>query len=69
MHGYEDDLAYIHDPGFGGFARQTAPELLKILRQAGIQQGLVVDLGCGSGIWPAKLVKAGYRVVEGKPTN
>ncbi len=63
MQGYEEDLAYIHDAGFSGFACDTAPELLKILRQAGIRQGLVIDLGCGSGIWAAKLVKASYRVI------
>lgn len=63
MQFYGEDLACIHDEGFSGFARQTAPELLEILRQAGIQQGLVIDLGCGSGIWAAKLVEKGFRVV------
>lgn len=63
MSGYKGDLAYIHDVGFGDFARQAAPGLLKILRQSGITNGLVVDLGCGSGIWAQKLIEAGYDVL------
>jgi SAM-dependent methyltransferase len=63
MAGYKDDLAYIHDVGFGDFARQAAPGLLKILQQNGITDGLVIDLGCGSGIWANELIKAGYEVL------
>jgi ribosomal protein L11 methylase PrmA len=47
-HAYENDLAYIHDRGFGAFATGSAPYLLKMLQQQGISEGLVVDLGCGS---------------------
>ncbi|HBY64038.1 MAG TPA: class I SAM-dependent methyltransferase [Solibacterales bacterium] len=63
MSGYQADLAYIHDTGFGDFAREAAPGLLQILRRAGIAEGLVVDLGCGSGIWAADLLAAGYDVL------
>ena len=63
MSGYGADLAYIHDAGFGDFARKSAPGLLAILRQAGIRGGLVVDLGCGSGIWAAELTRRGYDVL------
>ena len=28
---YEADLAYIHDTGYGDFAKNAAPSLLKIL--------------------------------------
>jgi len=63
MRGYHADLAYIHDAGFGGFARKTAPGLLATLRRAGIRRGLIVDLGCGSGIWAAELTRSGYDVV------
>jgi SAM-dependent methyltransferase len=59
---YDDDLAYIHDVGFGGYASGAAPGLLDILRNAGIDDGLVVDLGCGSGIWALYLTDAGYDV-------
>lgn len=60
---YDQDLAYIHDVGFGAFARDAAPGLLAMLRQRGVAGGCVVDLGCGSGIWAERLVRAGYRVV------
>ena len=60
---YGQDLAAIHDAGFGGFATAAAPGLLRLLRGAGIRGGLVVDLGCGSGIWARDLTAAGYRVL------
>jgi len=63
MAGYQEDLAYIHDTGFGDFARRAAPGLLAMLRRHGIRRGRVVDLGCGSGIWAAELVAAGFEAV------
>ncbi len=63
MQGYQQDLAYIHDTGFTGFIRQAAPGLLSILRQNGVRQGLVVDAGCGSGVWAHDLTAAGYEVL------
>jgi SAM-dependent methyltransferase len=62
MAGYSEDLAYIHDAGYGDFARGAAPALLRALRTRGIKSGLVVDLGCGSGIWAQRLLHAGYAV-------
>jgi SAM-dependent methyltransferase len=59
---YAADLAYIHDVGYGGFARGAAPGLLALLRRHGITDGRIVDLGCGSGIWARALVDAGYQV-------
>jgi SAM-dependent methyltransferase len=61
--GYQDDLSYIHDVGFSFFANGTAPGLLQILGSYGIHQGFVIDLGCGSGIWAAELIRAGYDVL------
>ena len=63
MNGYSDDLAYIHDAGFGDFARAAAPFVLAELGRRGIARGRVVDLGCGSGIWARELVDAGYDVL------
>src|SRR5437867_4220617 len=63
MSGYREDLAYIHDVGFGNFARRAAPGLLQILRTLGTVEGPVVDLGCGSGIWARALGNAGYDVL------
>lgn len=61
--GYQEDLAYIHDIGFGSFAQESAPGLLAILHQKGLEKGLVVDLGCGSGIWAKALTHEGYDVL------
>jgi len=60
---YSTDLAYIHDVGFGDFARGAVPGVLSLLRRNGIREGLVVDLGCGSGIWARELLRAGYQVL------
>ena len=60
---YRDDLAYIHDVGFGGFARSAAPWLLDLLHAQVPGRGLVVDLGCVSGIWAQALSGAGYSVL------
>lgn len=60
---YKEDLAYIHDAGFGDLAKNAAPFLLELLRQKGVDSGLVVDLGCGSGILMQKLEAAGYDVL------
>jgi SAM-dependent methyltransferase len=60
---YKEDLAYIHDVGHGDFALESAPGILEILDQSGIREGLVVDLGCGSGLWAQELAKAHYDVL------
>src|SRR5918995_6203519 len=60
---YREDLAYIHDVGHADFALESAPGILEILAQNGIRDGLVVDLGCGSGLWARELIDAGYRVL------
>lgn len=60
---YQTDLAYIHDTGYGDFARKSAPGLVRHFHEAGIHDGRIVDLGCGSGIWSRELVDAGFEVV------
>ena len=62
MSGYREDLAYIHDVGFGEFALNAAPGLLTLLKKSGVPNGLVLDLGCGSGLWARELDRAGYDV-------
>ena len=62
MKAYGGDLAFIHDVGYGGFAKQAGEQLLKIFIKEQMYSGLVVDLGCGSGIWARKLLSAGYDV-------
>lgn len=63
MQVYELDLAYIHDTGFTGFVTKAAPGLLRLLRQNRIRGGLVIDAGCGSGIWARELTDKGYEVL------
>ncbi|MBD2531039.1 class I SAM-dependent methyltransferase [Nostoc flagelliforme FACHB-838] len=60
---YKEDLAFIHDHGFRDFALKSAPGILEILTQNKIHSGLVVDLGCGSGLWAQELSKADYHVL------
>ena len=63
MKAYEPDLAYIHDTGFTGFVRKAAPGLFGLLKRNGIRSGLVVDAGCGSGVWARELSDRGYDVL------
>ncbi len=63
MKAYDRDLAYIHDTGFTSFVRKAAPGLLRLLRKNGIRRGLIVDAGCGSGIWAGELTGRGYAVL------
>ena len=60
---YREDLAYIHDARFGVIARSAAPVLLEALDRAGLEEGRVVDLGCGSGIFAEPIAAAGYHVL------
>jgi SAM-dependent methyltransferase len=60
---YREDLAYIHDTGHADFALRSAPGILEILGEHRVPEGLVVDLGCGSGLWARELLRAGYRVL------
>jgi SAM-dependent methyltransferase len=60
---YREDLAYIHDVGHSDYALKSAPGILKILAQNNIQDGLVVDLGCGSGLSALELTKAHYQIL------
>src|SRR6476620_3936388 len=60
---YKEDLAFIHDVGFGEWALNSAPGILETLKRNRIREGLVVDLGCGSGLWAHALSLAGYRVL------
>jgi len=60
--GYGTDLAYIHHIGYADFVLKAAPGLLRILRQSKLRGGLVVDLGCGGGLWARELTRHGYDV-------
>jgi SAM-dependent methyltransferase len=60
---YNEDLAYIHDVGFRDYAVKSMPGILEILQHNQISTGLVVDLGCGSGLSSEVLHQAGYQVL------
>jgi len=60
---YQEDLAYIHEVGFGDFAADAASGILRRFRLCGVRTGLVVDLGSGSGTWAKALIRSGYEVL------
>lgn len=60
---YAPDLAATHHESFGHFARAAAPVVVGELRSRGFRRGLVVDLGCGSGILAREMTDAGYDVL------
>ena len=59
---YGADQAAIHHEAFGDLAAQAAAHLLRALDAAGLHEGTVVDLGCGSGILARIVSEAGYDV-------
>jgi SAM-dependent methyltransferase len=60
---YRTDLAHVHDAGFGLFAENAAPVAVELLRRSRLHSGLVVELGCGSGISSGIFAAAGYDVL------
>jgi SAM-dependent methyltransferase len=60
---YRRDLARIHHLGFGFHADDTAPGILALLAPVRERGGLVVELGCGSGLLTRHLLDAGHRVI------
>jgi SAM-dependent methyltransferase len=60
---YRRDLALVHHLGFGVHAELVAPGILKLLEPVLARHGLVVELGCGSGLLTRHLVDAGHRVL------
>jgi SAM-dependent methyltransferase len=68
MNDYGVDLARIHHEGHGDLARSAGPAIVSHLRHAGIRDGLVVDLGCGTGILARHLSNSGYDVLGVDPS-
>ena len=60
---YRDDLALVHHRGFGFHADMCAPGIVARLGPVRDRRGLVVELGCGSGLLTRHLLDAGHRVV------
>lgn len=60
---YRPDLARVHHLGFGFHADACAPGILALLAPVRNRGGLVLEVGCGSGLLTRHLVEAGHRVV------
>ena len=60
---YRRDLALVHHLGFAFHANACAPGILRLLQPVRARNGLVLELGCGSGALTRHLVAAGHRVV------
>jgi len=60
---YRADLARIHHLGFSFHAKECAPGVLNLLEPVRAVDGLVMELGCGSGLLTRYLVDAGHRVI------
>src|SRR4051794_12076134 len=61
MAGYGPELAAAHHDGYGDVARAAAAVLRRELRDGA--NGLVVDLGCGTGILARVMTDAGFDVL------
>ena len=59
---YGPDLALVHHLGFGFHADACAPGILALLEPIR-DRGLVLEVGCGSGLLTRHLVDAGHRVI------
>jgi SAM-dependent methyltransferase len=60
---YQRDLALVHNLGFGFHADACAPGILRLLEPVRARDGLVVEIGCGSGLLTRYLLDAGHRVI------
>jgi SAM-dependent methyltransferase len=60
---YRPDLALVHHLGFGFHADACAPGILALLEPVRQRNGLVLEVGCGSGLLTRHLVDAGHRVI------
>jgi SAM-dependent methyltransferase len=60
---YRRDLALVHHLGFGFHADGCAPDLVELLAPVRERSGLVLEIGCGSGLLTRYLVAEGFRVL------
>jgi len=60
---YAEDLAYVHHVGYAEHVTAAGTALRTILSAAGLTSGLVVDLGCGGGLFAQQLLAAGYQAL------
>ena len=60
---YRHDLALVHHRGFSFHAELCAPGIIEVLSEVRAREGLVLELGCGSGLLTRQLVATGHRVI------
>lgn len=60
---YGRDLALVHHRGFGFHAAGCADGILSLVEPVRRSAGVVLELGCGSGLLTRHLVDAGHRVI------
>ena len=60
---YRHDLALVHHRGFGFHAAAVAPGILDLLAPVRARRGVVLELGCGTGLLTRELIAAGHRVI------
>jgi SAM-dependent methyltransferase len=60
---YRRDLAFVHQQGFAFHANVCTPGILELLEVVRQRNGLVVEIGCGTGLLTRELIDAGHRVV------
>jgi SAM-dependent methyltransferase len=60
---YRHDLAIVHHRGFGFHAAACAPGIVEFLAPVRARLGMVLELGCGTGLLTRELIAAGHRVI------
>jgi SAM-dependent methyltransferase len=60
---YRHDLAVVHHRGFGFHAAACAAGILDLLAPVRLSRGLVLELGCGTGLLTKELIAVGHRVI------
>jgi SAM-dependent methyltransferase len=60
---YRRALALVHHCGFGFHAAACAPGIIQLLAPVRARNGLVLELGCGSGLLTKELIAAGHRII------
>ena len=60
---YTSDLAKVHHSDYSDLAESAALTAIEYLRSKSVSNGLIIDLGCGSGVTAQILTAAGYDVI------
>lgn len=64
---YRADLAAAHNRAFGFHTDNCAPDILALSQPNRARDGLVLEIGCGSGLRTRHLLDADHRVIASRP--